>query len=68
MNHDSHWSALRSAAAAVVLVAGSLIAVTAATLAVSTSPALADTVPPAPSGWTTVFGDNFAGSADSGES
>ena len=27
--------------------------------------AKADTVPPAPSGWTTVFGDNFAGSAGS---
>ena len=32
--------------------------------AVTGAPAAkADTVPPAPSGWTTVFGDNFAGSA-----
>ncbi|HWF80875.1 MAG TPA: discoidin domain-containing protein [Streptosporangiaceae bacterium] len=38
------------------------------TLATATSPALADTVPPAPSGWTTVFGDNFAGTANSAPS
>ncbi|HWM97960.1 MAG TPA: hypothetical protein VNO54_12955, partial [Streptosporangiaceae bacterium] len=30
--------------------------------------ARADTVPPPPAGWTTVFGDNFAGSAGSAPS
>src|SRR5258708_22653217 len=33
------------------------------TTRVAASPALADPVPPAPAGWTTVFGDNFAGGA-----
>jgi beta-glucanase (GH16 family) len=32
---------------------------------VTSAPAQADPVPPPPSGWTTVFGDNFAGSAAS---
>src|ERR1700742_1280162 len=37
--------------------------------AVAHAPAAkADTVPPPPSGWTTVFGDNFAGSANSAPS
>jgi hypothetical protein len=39
----------------------------AATLAAAPS-ALADSVPPAPAGWTTVFGDNFAGAAGSAPS
>ena len=47
-----------------ILLAGCLVTVVAA--AVTGAPAAkADTVPPAPSGWTTVFGDNFAGSANS---
>src|SRR4051794_30520045 len=54
----------RAAASALVLLAGCLTTVTAATLAVAPQ-AKADTVPPAPSGWTTVFGDNFAGAANS---
>jgi F5/8 type C domain/Ricin-type beta-trefoil lectin domain/Putative Ig domain len=47
-----------------ILLAGCLVTVVAA--AVTGAPAAkADTVPPAPSGWTTVFGDNFAGAANS---
>ncbi|HEY2793565.1 MAG TPA: glycoside hydrolase family 16 protein, partial [Micromonosporaceae bacterium] len=38
------------------------------TLATTATPAAADTVPPPPSGWTTVFGDNFAGPAGSAPS
>jgi len=47
-----------------VLLAGCLTTVTGAALAVAPQ-AKADTVPPAPTGWTTVFGDNFAGAANS---
>ncbi len=50
--------------AALALAAGCLSGV-AATGLVTASPALADTVPPAPAGWTSVFGDNFAGAAGS---
>jgi phage tail protein X len=46
------------------LVAGCLTAAVTTSLVTST-PALADTVPPAPAGWTTVFGDDFAGPAGS---
>ena len=54
----------RTAATALILLAGCLVTVVAA--AVTGAPAAkADTVPPAPSGWTTVFGDNFAGAAGS---
>src|SRR5262245_18165355 len=63
-----HWSAVRSAATAALLVAGCLTGVTVSSLAVGTAPAFAGVVPPAPSGWTTVFGDNFAGSAGSAPS
>ena len=62
------WLGFRSLASALLLAAGSLAGVTVATLATGTSSALADTVPPAPSGWTTVFGDNFAGAAGSAPS
>jgi hypothetical protein len=54
----------RAAASVLLLLAGCLTTVTAATLAVAPQ-AKAGTVPPAPSGWTTVFGDNFAGAASS---
>jgi riboflavin synthase alpha subunit len=54
----------RGAASALVLLAGCLTTVTGAALAVAPQ-AKADTVPPAPTGWTTVFGDNFAGAANS---
>ncbi len=57
----------RTAATALILLAGCLVTVVAA--AVTGAPAAkADTVPPAPSGWTTVFGDNFAGAAGSAPS
>src|SRR5262249_9143252 len=49
---------------ALALAAGFLTAVVTASLVTST-PALADPVPPAPAGWTTVFGDDFAGPAGS---
>ena len=57
----------RSVVSALVLLAGCLMAV--AVTAVATSPqARAGTVPPPPSGWTTVFSDNFAGAAGSAPS
>ena len=55
----AHFRALLTSAA---LLAGSLTGVAAATIAFAPA-ASADTVPPAPSGWSTVFGDNFAGAA-----
>jgi len=62
------WLGFGNVAAAAVLAAGCLTGVAATSLAVGSSPALADTVPPAPAGWTTVFGDNFAGAAGSAPS
>jgi hypothetical protein len=50
----------RSALTALALLAGGLAGVVATGL-VRAPAAHADTVPPPPSGWTTVFGDNFAG-------
>jgi hypothetical protein len=47
--------------------AGCLVSVVVTSMA-GTPSARADTVPPAPSGWTTVFGDNFAGAAGSAPS
>jgi hypothetical protein len=58
---------LRSALTALVLLATCLTSVAVTTLAGSTA-ARADTVPPAPPGWTTVFGDDFAGAAGSAPS
>jgi hypothetical protein len=54
----------RSILSTLALLAGCLIGVAVTALATS-SQARADTVPPPPSGWTTVFGDNFAGPAGS---
>jgi hypothetical protein len=54
----------RAGLTTLALVAASLTA-TVTTVVATSSPALADTVPPAPTGWTTVFGDNFAGAANS---
>jgi hypothetical protein len=51
---------------ALLLLASCLAAV--AFSALRAAPAKADTVPPAPSGWNTVFGDNFAGAAGSAPS
>ena len=49
------------------LLAGSLTGVAAVTLSLAPA-ASADTVPPAPSGWNTVFSDNFAGATGSAPS
>jgi F5/8 type C domain/Ricin-type beta-trefoil lectin domain/Putative Ig domain len=57
----------RSVLTTLVLLAGSLTSVVLTTLA-GVAPARADTVPPPPAGWTTVFGDNFAGAAGSAPS
>jgi hypothetical protein len=65
-----HWrGSLRrlSVLAAMGLVAGCLAGVGVTTLAGATA-ALAGTAPPAPSGWSTVFSDNFAGAAGSAPS
>ena len=66
------WPRLGSAApravlTALALLAGCLASVVATGL-VRAPAARADTVPPPPSGWTTVFGDNFAGAAGSAPS
>jgi hypothetical protein len=61
----SLWS--RPVLTALALLAGCLTSVVAAGL-VRAPAARADTVPPPPSGWTTVFGDNFAGTAGSAPS
>ncbi|ACU72977.1 coagulation factor 5/8 type domain protein [Catenulispora acidiphila DSM 44928] len=52
----------RSLLAVVALIAGSLTGGLAVTVASAPS-AAADTAPPPPSGWNTVFSDNFAGGA-----
>ena len=52
----------RSLLATTALIAGCLTGAVTATVAVAPT-ALAGTVPPAPSGWNTVFSDNFAGGA-----
>jgi hypothetical protein len=57
-------AAPRSVLTALALVASGLAGV-AGTGLVRAPDARADTVPPPPSGWTTVFGDNFAGAAGS---
>ncbi len=65
--HTTWPKRARTAATALILLAGCLATVV--VTAVAHAPAArADTVPPAPSGWTTVFGDNFAGSANSAPS
>src|ERR1700753_198681 len=56
----------RTVISALLLFASCLTAV--AFSALTVTPAKAEQVPPAPSGWTTVFGDNFAGAAGSAPS
>jgi hypothetical protein len=56
----------RTIFSALLLLASCLAAV--AFSALAGGPARADTVPPAPSGWNTVFSDNFAGAANSAPS
>ncbi|GAA5190770.1 hypothetical protein GCM10023322_46690 [Rugosimonospora acidiphila] len=53
-----------SGLAALALLAGCLTGAVSATV-IGAPAALADPVPPPPSGWTTVFGDDFAGTAGS---
>ena len=60
-------SRLRAGFTALLLAAGCLTAVVAATLAVAPA-AMAGTAPPPPAGWSTVFSDNFAGAAGSAPS
>src|ERR1700677_3385291 len=60
-------SRLRAGFTALLLAAGCLTAIVVATLAVAPA-ALAGTAPPPPAGWSTVFSDNFAGSAGSAPS
>jgi hypothetical protein len=57
----------RSVLTTLVLLASSLTSIFITTVATA-PPARADTVPPAPAGYTTVFGDNFAGAANSAPS
>ena len=64
---DGHPGRLRGLLATSALLAGCLTAAGAATLAVAPA-ASADTAPPAPSGWNTVFSDDFAGAAGSAPS
>ena len=56
----------RTIFSALLLLASCLAAV--AFSALAGAPARADTPPPAPSGWNTVFSDNFAGAAGSAPS
>ncbi len=60
-------SRLRSGFTALLLAAGCLTAIVVSTLAVAPA-ALAGTAPAPPAGWSTVFSDNFAGSAGSAPS
>ncbi|MCW2934530.1 MAG: coagulation factor 5/8 type domain protein, partial [Actinomycetia bacterium] len=60
-------SRVRAALTAILLMAGSLTVIVAGSLAVAPA-ALAGTAPPAPSGWSTVFADNFPGAAGSAPS
>ena len=57
----------RSVLATVALLAGCLTGAV-ATSVIAAPAALAAAVPPAPAGWNTVFGDNFAGAAGSAPS
>ncbi len=58
---------LRAAFTALLLAAGCLTAIVVSTLAVAPA-AQAGTAPPPPTGWSTVFSDNFAGPAGSAPS
>jgi hypothetical protein len=60
-------SRLRAGFTALLLAAGCLTAIVVATLATAPA-ALAGTAPAPPAGWSTVFSDNFAGSAGSAPS
>src|SRR5271170_4893397 len=72
MNTRTQRSPRRFSALGYVLSAGALLAscltTVAVTAVVGVPAAYADTVPPPPAGFTTVFGDNFAGAAGSAPS
>jgi hypothetical protein len=59
---------LRSAFSALLLAAGCLTAIVVSALVVAPTAAQAGTAPAPPSGWSTVFSDNFAGAAGSAPS
>src|ERR1700729_3528279 len=61
-------SRLRAAFSALLLAAGCLTAIVVSALVVAPVAAQAGTAPPPPTGWSTVFTDNFAGSAGSAPS
>ncbi|MGD0705161.1 MAG: ricin-type beta-trefoil lectin domain protein, partial [Trebonia sp.] len=59
---------LRSAFSALLLAAGCMTAIVVSALVVAPTVAEAGTAPPPPTGWSTVFSDNFAGAAGSAPS
>ena len=61
-------SRLRAAFSALLLAAGCLTAIVVSALVVAPVAAQAGTAPPPPTGWSTVFTDNFAGTAGSAPS
>jgi hypothetical protein len=61
-------SRLRAAFSALLLAAGCLTAIVVSALVVAPVAAQAGTAPPPPTGWSTVFSDNFAGPAGSAPS
>ena len=61
-------SRLRAAFSALLLAAGCLTAIVVSALVVAPVAAQAGTAPPPPTGWSTVFSDNFAGTAGSAPS
>jgi hypothetical protein len=61
-------SRLRAAFSALLLAAGCLTAIVVSALVIAPVAAQAGTAPPPPTGWSTVFSDNFAGAAGSAPS
>ena len=62
------FAKLRSAFSALLLAAGCMTAIVISALVVAPTVARAGTAPPPPTGWSTVFSDNFAGAAGSAPS
>jgi hypothetical protein len=67
MNHGTHASQRRRSTLALVS-AAALLAGGLTSIVIAAPAARADTAPPPPPGWTTVFSDNFAGTAGSAPS
>ena len=61
-------SRLRAAFSALLLAAGCMTAIVVSALVIAPVAAQAGTAPPPPTGWSTVFSDNFAGAAGSAPS